>query len=62
MNCIKCNKKFKNRKFRNPKTSCIFNKTLLLSIICSRCGSNNYKLFEEEESIETLKIFGLINN
>ena len=34
---IKCNK---CRKFKNPKRH-IFNETLLLSILCSKCGNNN---------------------
>ena len=38
-------------------------KILVLSIICDKCGSINKKIFkEEEESIEILKILGLINN
>ena len=35
---------------------------LVLSIICSKCKSEKEKLFEEEESIEILKFFGLISN
>ena len=35
---------------------------LVLSIICDKCGSNDEKIFKEEESIEILKILGLINN
>ena len=57
--CIKCKK---YRKFKNPKISYIFDKTLSVSIICDKCGSKDEKIFKEEESIKTLKILGLINN
>ena len=56
---IKC---VKYKKFKDPQISCIFDKALVLSIICDKCGSNDEKLFKEEESIEILKILGLINN
>ena len=42
--------------------SYICDKTLLLSSICNKCGSEDEKIFKEEKSIEILKIFGLINN
>ena len=35
---------------------------LLLSSICNKCGSEDEKIFQEEELIEILKIIGLINN
>ena len=57
--CIKC-KKYK--KFKNPKISYIFDKTLSLSFICDKCCSKDAKIFKEEESIKILKILGLINN
>ena len=41
---IKCNE---YRKIKNPKISCILNKTLVLSIICDKCGNNKEKIFEE---------------
>ena len=41
---------------------CSFNKTLVLSISCNKCESNNDAIFEKEESIVTLKILGLIDN
>ena len=50
------------RKFKNPKISYIFEKTLFLSIICSKCENEDEKIFKEEESIEILKILGLIKN
>ena len=37
-------------------------KTLVLSIIFSNCRTENGKIFKEEESIEILKILGLIEN
>ena len=42
--------------------SCIFGKTFVLSIICSKCENEDEKLFKEEESIKVLKILGLIKN
>ena len=50
------------KKINIPKISYFFGKTLVLSIICSKCGSKDEKIFKEEESIKILKIFGLINN
>ena len=40
----------------------LFNKILGISIICGKCGSKDDELFQEEESIEILKILGLIKN
>ena len=40
----------------------IFEKRLVLSIICSKCENEDEKIFEKEESIEILKIIGLIKN
>ena len=57
--CVICGQ---YRKFNNPKTSYIFEKTLVLSIICSKCKNEDEKIFKEEESIEILKILGLIEN
>ena len=51
--CIKCNK---YRTFIHT----FFYKTLVFFII--KCGSNDEKIFKEKESIEILKIFGLIND
>ena len=36
-------------------------KHISLSIICNKC-QNEDKIFKEEDSIETLKILGLIND
>ena len=57
--CINC-KRYKE--FKNPKISHICLKTLLLSSICIKCGIENEKSFKEEESVEILKILGLIEN
>ena len=57
--CIICGK---YRKLEKPKLSYLLEKTLLLSIICSKCKNEDEKLFKEEESIEILKILGLIEN
>ena len=51
-----------NRKFKNPKISYIFEKTLIFYIICSKCGNEDEKIFKEEESIQILNILSLIKN
>ena len=53
---------FKYRKFKNSKKSNIFKKTSVISIICSKFGNENKKIFKEEKPIEILKILGLIEN
>ena len=40
--------------------SYIFEKTLVLSILRIKCKKENEKTFKEEESVEILKIIGLI--
>ena len=40
----------------------IFEKTLVLSIICSKSKNEDEKIFKEEESIEILKMLGLMEN
>ena len=57
--CVICGK---YRKLEKPKTSYLLEKTLVLSIICSKCKNEDEKLFKEQESIEILIIFGLIEN
>ena len=56
-NLSKCDKyrKFKTLKYNKY----IFEETLVLSIICGMWGSNDEKIFKEEESIEILKLFQL---
>ena len=50
------------RKFENLKISYIFEKTLVLSIISSKCENEDEKTIKEEESIEIINILGLIRN
>ena len=52
----------KYRKFKKPKISYIFKKTLVLSVICSKCENEDGNIFKEEESMEISKILGLIKN
>ena len=52
----------KYRTFEKPTTSYLLGKILLLSIICSKCKNKDKKSFKKEESIEILKILGLIQN
>ena len=56
--CIICGK---YRKFEKPKISYLLEKTLVLSIICSKCKNEDEKLFKEE-SIEILNIVALSRN
>ena len=52
----------KYRKFEKSKISYILEKTLVLSITCRKCKNEDEKILKEEESIEILKTFGLIEN
>ena len=47
---------------KNIKMSCILERTLVLSIIRSRCKNEDEKLFKEEKPTEIFKILGLIEN
>ena len=47
---------------KNLKDHATQKKTLILSIICSKCKSEDEKIFKEEESIEILENLGFINN
>ena len=51
----------KYRKFEKPKISYFTKKTVVLFIICIKCKNKNEKILKKEESIEILKILGLIN-
>ena len=52
--CVICRK---YRKFEKPKIPYLLEKkTLVISIICSKCKNEDEKIFKEEESIEILKI------
>ena len=55
--CVIC---LNYKRSKNLKILYIFEKTLVLSIICSKCENDNEKIFKEEEPIEILKILGLI--
>ena len=57
--CVICGK---YRKFEKPKISYLLEKTLVLSITCSKCKNEDEKLSKEEESFEILKILGLVIN
>ena len=50
------------RKFEKPKISYLLEKTVVLSINCSKCKDEDEKPIKEEESTKTLKILGLIEN
>ena len=52
----------KYRKFEKRKILYPLEKTLVLSIICSKCKNGDEKILRKEESIEILKILGLIEN
>ena len=47
---------------KNLKDHTSQKKTLILSIIWSKCKSEDEKIFKEEESIEILENLGFINN
>ena len=47
---------------KNLKILCLLEKTLVLSITRSKCKNEDEKIFKEKESIEILKVHGLINN
>ena len=57
--CVVCGK---YRKSEKPKISYFLRKTLDLSIISSKCNNEDKKIFKEEESVEILKMVGLIEN
>ena len=57
--CVICGKYIK---FQKPKILYLLEKALVLSIICNKCKNEDEKISKEKESIEILKIFGLIEN
>ena len=57
--CIKCNK---NGKFKSPKISYIFDKTLVSSITYDTCGSKYKTIVKQEDLIEIITILGLTKN
>ena len=62
MRKIYCTMSKMYKQFKNPKISYVCDETLLLSSICDKCTSEYEKIFKVEESIEILKILGLISN
>ena len=59
MYCVICSK---YRKFEKPEISYLLEKTLVLYVICSKCKYEDENIFKDKESIEILKIIGLINS
>ena len=59
LHCLIC---AKYKKFEKHWISYIFEKALVLFIICSKCKNIDEKIFKEGESTEILKIIGLIEN
>ena len=58
--CVICGK---YRKFEKPKISYLLEKALVFPVTCSsKCKNEDEKIFKEEESVEILKILGLIKN
>ena len=51
--CVIC---AKYRKIKNPKMSYTFEKTLVLSIICSRCENEDERIRKEKDSKNKLNI------
>ena len=49
-------------KFEKAKISYLLVKTLVLSVICGKCKTEDDKIVQEEGSIKILKIPGLIKN
>ena len=52
----------KYRKSEKPKIPYLLEKTLDLSIVCSKCKNEDEKLFKEEEPIDILTNLALIEN
>ena len=57
--CVICGK---YKKFEKPIITYIFEKTLVLPFIRSKCKNGNEAIWKGEESIEILKFIGLMNN
>ena len=47
--CVTCGK---YRKFEKPKISYILEKTLALSIVCSKCKNEDDKIFKEKNQLQ----------
>ena len=52
MKRIHCSNPCKYRKLKKPKMSYIYEKTLVISIICDKCGSKHKKKIKKEESLK----------
>ena len=59
LHCVICSK---YRKSEKCKISYILEKTLVLSLIYSKCKNEDKKIFKEEDPFEILQVFGLIEN
>ena len=46
----------------NSKLLYIWNKTIVFSTSCAKCGSIKDRIFNGDQSIEMLRILDLINN
>ena len=57
--CVICGK---YRKTEKSKISHLLEKTLVLSITCSKCKNENETMFKEEETMKILKILCVIEN
>ena len=57
--CVICGK---YKIFEKSRISYLLEKTSVLSTICSKCENEYENLFKKEESIEILKVLGLIEN
>ena len=57
--CVIC---AKYQTLEKPNIWYILEKSISSSIICSKCKNEDEKIFQEEESVEILKIIGLIEN
>ena len=57
--CVICGR---YRRFQKPKVSYLLEKVISLSITCRKYKNKGEKLFREQEPIEIIKIFGLIEN
>ena len=59
LSCVICGK---YRKLEKSKILYLLENTLALSVICSNWKNKDEKIFKVEQSIEILKIIGLIEN
>ena len=62
MKKLSCVIRGKYRKLEKSKILYLLENTLVLSVICSNWKNKDEKIFKVEQSIEILKIIGLIEN